>query len=276
MTWHRDAHWLNPTSPYQIKARKEKFRTDCTLKFGETLYPVHSIVLSAKSSVFEKMFQSGCKEAEPGAVIPIVMAAFEEQSAEILLNYFYTGELKLEGASVERIDNLVNFSDQYNMSHLQQLCFEHLCKSVNVDTLKGYIALVRHYQHDKLEAALIEHIGAEVTVDNFDRLMELGEAEKLGVVFSLNCLKGIFDQIKKIDNEPFGLGKSTKLNEFRKFLDLAFKRRESQLVFTIIEHMRKALVHSPFLEKLIEYLALICEYQSRLQAEGHWLQKGGD
>ncbi len=105
------------------------------------------------------MFQSGCKETESGAVIPIIMEAFEEQSAEMLLDYFYTGELKLEGASVKQIDNLVNFSDQYHISHLQQLCFEHLCKSVNADTLEEYIALARHYQHEELEAALIGHIG---------------------------------------------------------------------------------------------------------------------
>jgi ASC-1-like (ASCH) protein len=279
VTWHRDAHWLNPISPYEINARKEKFRTDCTLQFGTKLFPVHSTVLSAKSSVFEKMFQSECKEAEWGAVINIIMETFEEQSAEMLLDYFYTGELKLEGASVKRIDNLVNFSDRYAMPHLQQLCLEHLCKSVNADNLKEYIALARHYQHEELEAALIEHIGVEVTVDNFDRLMELGKADKLGVVFTLNCETGISEQIKKIDYEPFGLGKSTKLDEFRKFLDIAFQWHRSLTVFTIIGQMRKVLNHpgySPLLEKLIEYLALVCEYQSRLETEGSWLQKSGN
>jgi hypothetical protein len=89
VTWHPDAHWLNPISPYQIKARKEKFRTDCTLQFGEKFFPVHSTVLSTKSSVFEKMFQPGYKEAKWEAVIPITVGAFEEQNAEMLLDYFY-------------------------------------------------------------------------------------------------------------------------------------------------------------------------------------------
>src|ERR1700719_795965 len=100
------------------------------------------------------------------------------------------------------------------MPHLQQLCFEHLCKSVNADNLKEYIALARHHQHAELEEALIKHIGEEVTVGNFDRLMELGKADNLGFLFKLNCLEGISEQIKKIDYEPFGLGGSTKLNEF--------------------------------------------------------------
>ena len=277
VTWHRDAHWLNPTSPYQIKARKEKFRTDCTLQFGEKCVPAHSTVLSTKSSVFEKMFESKCKEAQWGAVINITMVNFEEQNAEMLIDYFYTGELKLEGASVTWIDNLINFSAQYIMPHLQQLCFEHLCKSVNADNLKEYITLARHYQHTELEEALIEHIGVEVTVDNFDRLMELGKADKLGVVFTLNCETGISEQIKKIDYEPFGPGGSTRLNEFRKFLDLAFKWQGSLTVFSIICQMRKVLNHSgysPLLEKQIEYLDLVCEYQTRLEAEGNWLKKG--
>ena len=167
VTWHRDAHWLNPPPLYQIKAREQKFRTDCTLKFGEKLCPAHSIVLAAKSSVFEKMFQSGMKETEPGAVIHIVMEAFEEQSAEILLDYFYTGDLKLEGASMKRIDNLVNFSDKYDMPHLQQLCFEHLCKNVNADNFEEYMILAKHYQYEELEAALIEHNKVGATTAKF-------------------------------------------------------------------------------------------------------------
>jgi BTB/POZ domain len=249
------------------------------LQLGEKLFPVHSTVLATKSSVFEKMFQSECKEAKWGAVINIVMEAFEEQSMEILLDYFYTGELKLSGASVKRIDNLINFSDQYNMPHLQQLCFEHLCKSVNADNLKEYIVLARYYQHDELEAALIKHIEVEVTVDNYDQLMEMGDADKLGVFFTLSCLGGIAKQIKKIDYEPFGPGGSTRLNEFRKFLDLAFKWQGSLTVYTIIGQMRKVLNHScysPLLEKLIEYLALVCEYQSRVEAEDKWFQKSGN
>jgi hypothetical protein len=275
VTWHRDAHWLNPVSPYQIKAKTDEFRTDCTLQWGEKPFPVHSTVLSAKSSVFEKMFQSECKEAKWGAVIHIIT----EANAEMLLDYFYTGELKLEGISVKQIDNLINFSDQYAMPHLQQLCFEHLCTSVNADNLQEYIALARHYQHEALEAALIEHIKVEVTVDNFDRLMELGKTDNLGVVFTLNCSCGLSAQIAKIGYEPFGLGGSTKLNEFRKLLNIAFKWHDSLTVFTIVGHMRTVLNHPgyrPLLEKLIEYLALVCEYQSRPEAEDNWLLKGGN
>jgi len=158
VTWHHDAHWLNPTTDFLINARKEAFRTDCTLKFGEKCFKVHSTILSTKSPVFKAMFQKQYKEAEHEAVIPIVIETFEEQSAEILVDYFYTGELKLEGASVKQIDNLVNFSDQYHMPHLQQLCFEHLCKSVNTDTQEEYIALAKHYQHEELEMSIRGHI----------------------------------------------------------------------------------------------------------------------
>ncbi|HEX2579752.1 MAG TPA: BTB/POZ domain-containing protein [Rhabdochlamydiaceae bacterium] len=158
VTWHPDAHWLNPTTDFMINARKEEFRTDCILKFGEKCFKVHSTVLSAKSPVFKAMFQNQRKEAEHGAVIPIVMETFEEKSAKILVDYFYTGELKLEGTSVKQIGNLVNFSDQYHMPHLEQLCFEHLCKSVNADTKDEYIALAKHYQNEELETSIIEHM----------------------------------------------------------------------------------------------------------------------
>jgi hypothetical protein len=121
VTWHRDNPWLNPASPCLVKSRKEGFRTDCTLKFGEKLFPVHGIVLAAKSPYFEKMFKSKCNEAELGATIPIVMEAVEEKSVEMLLDYFYTGELDLKEASITRIDNLANLSSYFDLPLIKSM-----------------------------------------------------------------------------------------------------------------------------------------------------------
>ncbi len=208
VTWHRDNQWLNPESPSLVQSRKEGFRTDCTLKFGEKLYPVHGTVLAAKSLYFQKMFKSNCKEAELGATIPIIMEAVEEKSVEMLLDYFYTGELDLKDASITRIDNLVNLSSYFNLPYLEQLCFEHLCKSVNAGNLKEYIALARHYNHKELESAIAQHIENEVTPDNFAELIQLGKSENIENLEAY-CTAGLTEQIKKIEEEPSGFKKST-------------------------------------------------------------------
>lgn len=266
VSWHLDHPLLNPPSPYLIKSRKEGFRTDCTLKFGAKLFPVHGTVLAARSPYFEKMFKnSAYPEAQLGAVIPVIMEGVAENSFEVLLDYFYTGKLDLKNASIQHIDDLVNFSSYFALPHLEQICIVHLCSSVNADNLKEYITLARHYQHEELESALIEHVQKEVTPDNLESLFLFATTEKIEGLSEI-CITGIEKQIQKIDYEPCGFGGSIHLEEFKKFLDVSIKCKSSSTLFAIIAQMRETLSHPGYgthLEKLIEYLALVCEYQPR-------------
>ena len=263
--WACDNPWLNPEQPYLVQSRKEGFLTDCTLKFGEKLYPVHRTVLAAKSLYFQKMFKSNWKEAELGATIPIIMEGVEEKSVEMLLDYFYTGELDLKDASITRIDNLVSLSSYFYLPHLQQLCFEHLCKSVNVGKFKEYFALARRYNHGELAFAITVHSIKEVTPDNFVELIQAGKSEHI-MNIEIYATAALTKYINEIDYEPCGFGKSTKLKDFEKILDAIIKTRLVFLLPPLIAQMRKVLFTPAYraeLEKLIEYLALTCEYQTR-------------
>ena len=265
VSWHRDASWLNPNSLYLAKMRKEAFRTDCTLKFGDKLFPVHSTALIPKSLYFERMFKSGCKEAQMNATIPIIMEGIEEKSVEMLLDYFYTGELNLTGASLEQIDNLVNFSSYFVLPHLEQLCFEYLCYSVHPSNLKDYIDFARYYGHEELESALVKHVKKEIHVDNVEQMLLLAKTEN-NERLSVTCNTAIIAAIQKIDYEPMGCGRSKNLKIFIKFLDLSIKSKSTPMLVSIIGRMRVVLNHpgyGTFLEKHIEYLALVCEYEPR-------------
>lgn len=269
VTWHRDNQWLNPPTPYLVQSRKEGFRTDCTLKFGEKLYPVHGAVLAAKSSYFEKMFKSDGDEAKFGAIIPISMRAVEEKSVEMVLDYFYTGELDLKEASITRIDDLLNFSSHFELPHLEQLCFEHLCKSVNAGNLKKYIAFARHYKNKELELALAQHVAREVTIENFAELIRLGKSEKIENLDTY-CMAGIKQQIKRIDYEECGFGRSTQLQTFVKFFDAAIETQSSFMLPLLINQIRKVHSHPGYgthLEKLIQYLSVVCQYETKF----NWL-----
>ena len=235
------------------------------MQFGEKLYTVHGVVLAAKSPYFEKMFKINCKGAEFGAIIPIIMTAVEEKSVEMVLDYFYTGELDLKDASINRIDDLVNLSSYFDMPRLAQICFEQLCKNVNADNLQEYIAVARHYDHKELELALTGHIVKEVTIDNFAELIQLGKNENIEDLEGY-CTLGITDLINKIDYEPCGFEKSTQLKYFKSLLDAIIKTQSSLMLSSVIVRMREVLSHPGYgthLEKLIEYLALTCEYQTR-------------
>lgn len=68
------------------------------------------------------------------------------------------------------------------------------------------------------------------------------------------------------DYESCGFGRSIHLEEFKKFLDASIKSKSGSMLSGIVAHMRKVLDHPGYgthLEKLIEYLALICEYQPK-------------
>jgi hypothetical protein len=266
VSWHRDHPFLNPPSPYLIKSRKEGFRTDCTLKFGTKLFPAHGTVLAAKSLYFETMFKSSeCQEAQLGAVIPIIMDGVEEKNVEMLLDYFYTGDLDLKQASIQQIDILVHFSSYFALPHLESLCIVHLCTSVNADNLKEYIKLARHYEHEELESALVEHVQNEVTPDNIESLLLLATTKKLEDLSKV-CIAGIEKQIKEIDYEPCGFGGSLHVEKFKKFLDASITCKSSSMVSAIVTHIRKVLNHPGYgahVEKLIAYLDLACEYQPK-------------
>jgi hypothetical protein len=94
--------------------------------------------------------------------------------------------------------------------------------------------------------------------------MELGKSENIEN-FAVYCLEGISKYIQKIDYELSGRGESSELKGFTKLLDLAFKYSLTTMVNTITAQMRKVTHHPGYgthLEKLIEYLALTCDYQS--------------
>ncbi|MBP7074263.1 MAG: BTB/POZ domain-containing protein [Rhabdochlamydiaceae bacterium] len=264
VTWHRDHPILNPSFHYSVKSRKEGFLTDCTLKFENQLFPAHRIVLAAKSIYFETMFKGGFPEAQIGAVIPIVMDGLEQKSVEMLLDYFYTGELDLANTTVIQIENLLRLSSYFVLPHLEQLCFEYLCKSVNPSNVKDYVVLTRNHENKELEDAIIEHLKKEVTIDNIEDLIQLDQTDNIEGLEACS-IDAIEAQIKKIDYEPCGFGKSSQLEHFVKFLDFAVKIKSPRLLNTIAEQIRKVLSHPGYgahLEKSIEYLALMCQYQS--------------
>lgn len=264
VTWHRDHPIHNPTFHYSVKSRKEGFLTDCTFKFENQLFPAHRIVLAAKSPYFEAMFKGSFPEAQTGAVIPIVMDGLEQKSVEMVLDYFYTGELDLANATVVQIVNLLRLSSYFMLPHLEQLCFEYLCKSVSPSNVRDYIILARNYENKELEDAIIEHLKKEVTIDNIEDVIQLEQTDNIEGL-EASSIEAIEAQIKKIDYEPSGFGKSSQLPHFVKFLDFAVKIKSLRLLNAIVEQIREALSHPAYgahLEKVIDYLALMCQYQS--------------
>ncbi len=257
VTWHRDHAMFNPPSLGLIKYRKNF--TDCTLKFGNQLFPAHRMILAIKSSYFEKAFKNEWKESAPGAIINIAMEHLEERSIEILLDYFYMGELHLEGSSITQIDNLVNLSSYFVLPHLEQMCFEHMCKHVNADNLPAFYELAKHYEHEELKSALLHHVRKEVTPDNIASLISLARTEKIEGLEG-EFLLDIGHQVVKIDYYSC-TEENNRVNDFAKFLDIAIQYQSVPILDVCVKQM-KGICDNKSLPTLIAYLALTSQYSS--------------
>ncbi|HEX2579864.1 MAG TPA: BTB/POZ domain-containing protein [Rhabdochlamydiaceae bacterium] len=274
VTWQRDHPFLNPPTPYAIKSQKMGRLADCQLKFGEKLFPAHKLVLACKSPYFEKMFESQCIEAEPGAIIKIELAGVEEKSVEKLLDYFYTGEINLENTSVYQIDNLVNFSSYFMLPHLEQICFEHLCKSVTPQNLKAFLALAHNYNHLELRQALVEHIRSEVTPENVESLIQLARSDNTPNLEQV-CTEEILIQISKIP--PIEIYGDTYDNEkLEKFFALALKLASEPILTSACRKLRIQLFARPRamgplpLKDLWSFLGTTCKYHTIVSSLGYF------
>jgi BTB/POZ domain-containing protein len=164
VSWHRD----HPTffTTYLAKTKVVDCST-CTLKFKGKSFLVPTNILAARSSVFEGMFKSGMKEA----VIDFPFDDLDEPSFQMLINYFYTGELNLPDGAVDKIAQFLELADYYDLPHLQHLCFEHLCHHVNGNNFETFIEFARDSK--ELEGALVEHFKHEITAETVERFIVL-------------------------------------------------------------------------------------------------------
>jgi hypothetical protein len=164
VSWHRD----HPTflATYLLKTNVVDCST-CTLKFKGKSFLVPTNILAARSSFFEGMFKSDIKKA----VIDFPFDKLDEPSFQMLINYFYTGELTLPDEATDKIAQFLELADYYDLPHLQQLCFEHLCHHVNGNNFETFIEFARDSK--ELEEALVEHVKHEITTETVERFILL-------------------------------------------------------------------------------------------------------
>lgn len=114
--------------------------SDFTVQVGGTSHQVHRNVLSARCSVFRRMFESNVQENAVN-VDDIRPDVFRQ-----LLDYLYTGRVpRLHEVAVP----LLQAADKYDLKELKDICADAAIEQINLDNAAEMIDLA--YKYDAIE-----------------------------------------------------------------------------------------------------------------------------
>ncbi|KAI1707766.1 BTB/POZ domain-containing protein [Ditylenchus destructor] len=91
--------------------------SDVTLIVEGKRFPVHKLVLAARSSYFRGMFYGGLRESVDNEVVLHEVSA---DNFEIILRYVYTGCVLLDGTNTSQLITLCRLAHMYDLESLQK------------------------------------------------------------------------------------------------------------------------------------------------------------
>ena len=98
---------------------------DVLLDFGEESMRVSSVLLRLASPVFNRMLESGMKEAQQ-RVIKLDVAVATKQDFESFYALLGPGAWSMEKVSEDNIDGLLSMSDYYQVDFMKDACIKML------------------------------------------------------------------------------------------------------------------------------------------------------
>ncbi|CAL1296324.1 unnamed protein product [Larinioides sclopetarius] len=125
-----------------------KNQTLCDVKFktNTNVFPVHSLILVARSPVFRAMFSTDMEEKMSGCVD---MSDFPDETVQQLLLYLYTD--RLEKLEWEDIYQLYKAADKYAIIALKDQCSSFLKVNLNMENACRTLILSDLHQDEDLK-----------------------------------------------------------------------------------------------------------------------------
>ncbi|GBN92760.1 Speckle-type POZ protein, partial [Araneus ventricosus] len=126
---------------------------DVELRTSSQTFQAHKAILSARSSVFRRMFSSDMKEKNSGHVD---ITDLEEETVHRMLTYLYTdslGDLQMESAS-----KLYTAADKYNIPSLNRRCSSFLKDNLYPSTACEVLVVADMHQDHDLKSAVQDYI----------------------------------------------------------------------------------------------------------------------
>ncbi|XP_035230032.1 speckle-type POZ protein-like B [Stegodyphus dumicola] len=123
--------------------------TDISIEVGSKTFRAHKFILSERSSVFSRMFQTKMRESKKNIVR---IGDVEDDIMDELLLYMYSGYL--EKPLAETVDQLYTAADKYDVPVLKKKCSCFLKRNFAVENVCGVLQLADlHSDEDLNECA---------------------------------------------------------------------------------------------------------------------------
>lgn len=175
-------------SPNYSTLLKEGKYSDVKIIVNGTEIKAHKAILSARSPVFNAMFESKMSENRENI---IRIEDFSEEVIEELLTFIYSGKvMNLPKVAKE----LLSAADKYELPQLSQLCEKYLMSDLSVVSSPEILVLSHLHKAVKLKAVVIDYIIANrkevMKCENWDLIRN--EADLMEELFK--ALSNQFDK----------------------------------------------------------------------------------
>ncbi|KFM83121.1 Speckle-type POZ protein, partial [Stegodyphus mimosarum] len=125
---------------------KSKKLSDISIRVKNEEFPVHKVILMARSPVFYHMFSHETAEKETNV---IEISDIEPNAVEIMLQYIYSGQLK--NVNMQNAFELYSASEKYQLLDMKSKCCAYLSSSLTVDNVCDVLILADMHNDDKLK-----------------------------------------------------------------------------------------------------------------------------
>ncbi|GBM30549.1 TD and POZ domain-containing protein 3 [Araneus ventricosus] len=137
----------------------EGFLCDVKLRAGTDTFPVHKLILSARSPVFKSMFGTDMKEKNSGCVN---ITDVDSQTLRRLLLYIYTDTL--DDLEVKTATELYEAADKYSITNLKEKCSTFLKGNLKTSNACGILVVADMHQDEVLKVAVQDYISEQECV----------------------------------------------------------------------------------------------------------------
>ena len=166
-----DGNFYKQLSEQLRKLFNNKPSSDVKIRCGNEEFYCHKILLSARSPVFEAMFQNDMIENHSEEVR---IQDIKPEVVKEMLHFIYTGVVSTENVMDEIGKDLFGAADQYQLETLKNKCEEKLCSSLEVSNSIELLVLAELHKAYKLR-----RMALRIVTRNMDTIVDTDVYEEL-------------------------------------------------------------------------------------------------
>jgi len=126
--------------------------TDVIIKCDNKIIACHKAILSARSSVFQAMFQHDMRESKNNEII---ISDLDYGTVRDMVKYIYSGRLT---DLAEKSDLLLSAADKYDIKDLKDICCQHLSSNLSVEQVVDVLVLSDLHKATDLKQLAIQFL----------------------------------------------------------------------------------------------------------------------